>query len=144
MTSGTLIQKQIAKYKITVSLMNNVTKILSSKSESEISHTNSNKKDDLITITEKIKLKKDQYEVLKIICDTYQTSLSEYMQEALIEAMKFDIEEGNFCDTLLEKIDNEDKNKNMNNPVPSSSAPLAPNLINNDLDLLKKMQTQIS
>jgi hypothetical protein len=124
--------------------MNNVTKTLSFKSESEISHTYNNKKDDFITITEKIKLKKDQYEVLKIICDTYHTSLSEYMQEALIEAMKFDIEEGNFCDTLLEKIDNDDKNKNMNNSVPSSSAPLAPDLINSDLDLLKKMQTQIS
>ena len=102
MASGTIIEKHIVKYKIRVSLMNNVTKILSSKSESEISHTNSNKKDDFITITEKIKLKKDQYEVLKIICNTYQTSFSEYMQEALIEAMKFDIEEGNFCDTLLE------------------------------------------
>ena len=32
------------------------------------------------------------------------------MQEALIEAMKFDIEEGNFCDTLLEKIDKDGKN----------------------------------
>jgi hypothetical protein len=31
-------------------------------------------------------LKKDQYEVLKIICNTYQTSFSEYMQQALVEA----------------------------------------------------------
>jgi len=139
MASGTTIKKHIAKYKIRVSLMSNVTKILSSKSESEISHTNSNKKDDFITITEKIKLKKDQYEVLKIICNTYQTSFSEYMQEALIEAMKFDIEEGNFCDTLLEKIDSNDKSKNSS---PSSfPAPLAPDLMNSDLDLLKKLQT---
>jgi|SRR6266496_4802906 len=84
--------------------MNNITSALTSKSESEISHTHSNKQDDFITVTEKIKLKKDQYEVLKIICDTYHTSFSEYTQEALIEAMKFDIEEGNFCDTLLEMI----------------------------------------
>jgi hypothetical protein len=70
--------------------MNNVTKTLSSKSESEISRTNNNKKDDFITITEKIKPRKDQYEVLKINCDMYYTSFSEYMQEA----MKFDIEEG--------------------------------------------------
>lgn len=68
--------------------MNNIRSEMSSKSESEISHTHSDKQDDFITISEKIKLKKDQYEVLKIICDTYQTSVSEYMQEALIEAMK--------------------------------------------------------
>ncbi len=43
------------------------------------------------------------------------------MQEALIEAMKFDIEEGNFCDILLEKIDDGDKSKN--NSVPSSPVP---------------------
>jgi hypothetical protein len=39
--------------------MNNITKTLSSKSESEISHQYQ-KKDGFITITEKIKLKKDQ------------------------------------------------------------------------------------
>jgi hypothetical protein len=33
-----------------------------------------------------------------------QTSLSEYIEQALVEAMRFDIEEGNFCDALLEKI----------------------------------------
>jgi hypothetical protein len=124
--------------------MNNITKTLSSKSESEskISPTHNTKQDELITISEKIKLKKEQYEFLKIICDTYHTSLSEYMQEALIEAMKFDIEEGNFCDTLLEKIDNDDKSKS-NSPPTSSSSSLAPDLMNSDLDLLKKLQTQI-
>ena len=84
--------------------MNNITSALTSKSESEISPAHNNKQDDFITISEKIRLKKDQYEILKIICNTYQTSVSEYMQEALIEAMKFDIEEGNFCDVLLGKI----------------------------------------
>ena len=113
--------------------MNNITKTLSSKSESEISHTNSAKKDDFITITEKIKLKKDQYEVLKIICDTYHTSLSKYIQEAVIEAMKFDIEEGNFCDTLLEKIDNNYYGKSKTNSPPPSFHP-APDLMKNDLD----------
>jgi hypothetical protein len=39
-------------------------------------------------------------------------SFSEYMQQALVEAMRFDIEEGNLCDALLEKIGAEDtKNK---------------------------------
>ena len=108
--------------------MNNITKTLSSKSESEISHTNSAKKDDFITITEKIKLKKDQYEVMKIICDTYQTSFPEYIQEAVIEAMKFDIEEGNFSDALLEKIDNDDKSKN-NSPPHSSPSSLGSDMM---------------
>jgi hypothetical protein len=121
--------------------MNSVTKTLSSKSEAEIPHTNSNKEEDFITITEKIKLKKDQYEVLKIICDTYEISLSEYMQQALVEAMRFDIEEGNFSDALLEKI-GEDKKKD-NNSSSSSSASLAPGRSNSDLDLFKKLQPKI-
>jgi hypothetical protein len=118
--------------------MNNITSAMASKSESEISHNHNNKKDDFVTITEKIKLKKDQYEVLKIICDTYQTSFSEYTQEALIEAMKFDIEEGNFCDSLLEKIDDDDNKKKDN-----SNSLSTPNSINSDLDMLKKLQKQI-
>ena len=71
-----------------------------------------------------------------------QTSFSEYMQEALVEAMKFDIEEGNLCDTLLEKIDNDDKAKNNSRSSPSP-APLAPDVMKSDLDLLKKLQTHI-
>jgi hypothetical protein len=87
--------------------MNNSTSAVSSKkSESEIFPNHSNKQDDFITITEKITLRKKQYEVLKVICDTYRFSLSQYMQEVLIEAMKSDIDEGNFCDVLLKKIRN--------------------------------------
>ena len=41
---------------------------LSSTAPSKVNHTDSNKENDVITLTEKIKLKKDQYEVLKIIC----------------------------------------------------------------------------
>jgi hypothetical protein len=48
---------------------------------------------------------------LKIICDTYEISLSEYMQQALLEAMRFDIEESNFSDALLEKVGGEDTKK---------------------------------
>jgi hypothetical protein len=91
--------------------------------------------DDLITINEKIQ------QILKIICDIYEISFSEYMQQALVEAMRFDIEEGNFSDALLEKIGGEDNKQN--NSSPSSSASLAPDLMKNDLDLLKKLQTQI-
>jgi hypothetical protein len=53
---------------------------------------------------------------LKTICDTYEISLSEYMQQALVEAMRFDIEEGNFSDALLEKIGGEDSKKENNSP----------------------------
>jgi hypothetical protein len=95
--------------------------------------------DDVITINEKVNLTKQQYQVLKIICDTYETSFSEYMQQALVEAMRFDIEEGNFSDALLEKIGGEDS-KNDNSS--SSHSSLAQSLTNNDLDLLKKLQMQ--
>jgi hypothetical protein len=98
--------------------------------------------DDLITINEKINLTKHQHQVLKIICDTYETSFSEYMQQALVEAIRFDIEEGNFCDALLEKIGGKDSKNNDSSP--SSTALLSPDLMKSDLDLLKKLQTQIS
>ena len=81
-----------------------------------MTHTQNKNKDtvddDIITINEKVNLTKHQHEVLNIICNTYQISISEYMQQALIEAMRFDIEEGNFSDTLLEKIGSEDSKKN--------------------------------
>jgi hypothetical protein len=80
---------------------------------------------DLVTINEKVNLTKDQHEVLNIICKTYQISISEYMQEALVEAMKFDLEEGNFCDVLLGKIIEEDDDKKKNN---------SPTPMNNELD----------
>ena len=79
---------------------------------------------------------------MKTICDTYEISLPEYMQQALVEAMRFDIEEGNFSDALLEKIGGEDSKKNNSSPS-CSCASLAPDLTNSDLDLLKKLQTQI-
>ncbi len=75
---------------------------------------------------------------MNIICDTYQTSISEYMQEALVEAMKFDLEEGNFYDVLLGKIiDEHDDNKKNND---STSPPAS---MNNELDTLKKLKTQV-
>ena len=118
---------------------------LSSATQSKVDNSNgdSNKENDIITLTEKIKLKKDQYEVLKMICDTYQTSFSQYIGEAIIEAMRFDVEEGNLCDTLLEKIDHNDKsdNKNKKDPVPSSPGS-ASDLMKNDLDMLKKLQAE--
>jgi hypothetical protein len=99
--------------------------------------------DSIITIDEKVNLTKQQHQVLKVICDTYEIPLSEYMQQALVEAMRFDIEEGNFSDALLEKIDGEDSKKDNSPTSPSSPASLAPDLTNSDLDLLKKLQTQV-
>jgi hypothetical protein len=52
-----------------------------------------------------------QYEVLNVVCNTYEKSVSEYMGEALVEAMRSDIEEGNFCDALLDKLDGDDHNE---------------------------------
>jgi Zn-dependent M32 family carboxypeptidase len=49
--------------------------------------------EELVSITEKIDLTKKQHEVLKIICNTYEISLLEYIQQAVVEAMQFDIEE---------------------------------------------------
>jgi hypothetical protein len=65
------------------------------------------------------------------------------MQQALVEAMRFDIEEGNFSEALLEKIAGEDSKKD-NSPPSSSHCSLAHDITNNDLDLLKKLQTPIS
>ena len=64
-----------------------------------------------ITLSEKIRITRKQYEVLKIVCDIYQKSIPEYIQEAIVEAMKSDIEEGNFCDALLDKLNGEDQNE---------------------------------
>jgi hypothetical protein len=43
------------------------------------------------------------------------------MQELLVEAMKLDLEEGDFCDVLLGKIIEEDDDKKKNNNSPPNS-----------------------
>ncbi|HEY7080909.1 MAG TPA: hypothetical protein VH500_14505 [Nitrososphaeraceae archaeon] len=94
-----------------------------------------------VSITEKINLTKKQYQVLNIICNTYGESISQYLEEALVEAMRYDIEEGNFCEALLEKINSDDKTEN--NSPRSSPGSLAPDLMKSNLGLLKKLQMQI-
>ena len=117
-----------------------------SMSSTKSTHTNEKNKDNVsnsvITINEKVNLTKQQHHVLKIICDTYEMSFSNYIQQALIEAMRFDIEEGNLCDALLEKIGSDDGKKYNKSSSPSSVS-LRSDLMKNDLDLLKKLQTQI-
>ena len=117
---------------------------MSSSKSDHLNNKNKDTIDDTVIINEKVNLTKQQHQVLKMICDTYQMSLSEYMKQTLIEAMRFDIEEGNFSDALLEKIGGEDSKKDNNSSPQTSSASLSPDLIKSDLDLLKKLQTEIS
>jgi hypothetical protein len=110
----------------------------SSSSSASRDTNNKGSIDDVITINEKVDLRKQQHQVLKILCDTYEISVSEYMQQALVEAMRFDIEEGNFSEALLEKIGSEDSKSDGS----SSHSSVAQSLRNNDLDLFKKLQMQ--
>ena len=102
---------------------------------------NKNTTNNIITINEKVNLTEQQHQVLNTICDTYQMSFSEYIQQALVEAMRFDIEEGNLCDALLEKIGAEDSKKDNHSSPPSPTA-LTPDLMKTDFDLLKKLQAE--
>ena len=113
---------------------------LSSKS-TQSDNKNKDTTNNIITINEKVNLTEQQHQVLKTICDTYQMSFSEYMQQALVEAMRFDIEEGNLCDALLEKIGAEDSKKDNHSSPPSPTA-LTPDLMKTDFDLLKKLQAE--
>jgi hypothetical protein len=125
--------------------MNNSSSASSVSATSKLSNAQNKNKDsidDVTAINEKVNLTKQQHQVLKMICDTYQMSFSEYMQQALVEAMRFDIEEGNLCDALLEKIGGDDGKKDNKSSSPSSTS-LRPDLMKNDLDLLKKLQTPI-
>src|SRR5438105_169483 len=64
----------------------------SSSPSSKFNETYTEEPAKLVTINEKVNLTRKQYEVLKIICDTYEQSVSECMEEALVEAMQYDIE----------------------------------------------------
>ena len=132
---------------ISIAEMNNSRSSLGETSLSSKPTQNRNKDksatvNDTIAINEKINLTKNQYEVLNMICNSYEKSFSEYIQEALVRTMQSDIEDGNLCDLLLDKIDeddDDDKETKQNNNSPST-----PNTSNNDLDLLKKLQTTLS
>lgn len=63
--------------------------------------------DSQIKINQQITLTKDQYELLNIISKARNKSISEYIQMAVIETMKNEIEFGDFCDILLDKLDTE-------------------------------------
>ena len=59
-----------------------------------------------VKIDHQIILTKDQYELLRIISRASNMSISKYIQKAVIEMMKTEIEFGDFCDMLLEKLEN--------------------------------------
>lgn len=102
----------------------------SSSSSASRDTNNKGSIDDVITINEKVDLRKQQHQVLKILCDTYEISVSEYMQQALVE--------GNFSEALLEKIGSEDSKSDGS----SSHSSVTQSLRNIDLDLFKKLQMQ--
>lgn len=77
----------------------------------KVVQTNNSDPSELVTINEKVNLTKEQNEVLRMICNSYQMTISEYMQQALVESMRFDIEEGNFSDVLLEKLGEDNRRK---------------------------------
>ena len=61
----------------------------------------------MITINENVTLTKNQHQALKIVCDIYQQSFSEYIQEALVQTMKSNIKDGNLSINLLERLDDD-------------------------------------
>jgi hypothetical protein len=58
-----------------------------------------------VKINQQIILTKDQFELLKIISKAHEKSISEYIQKAVLETMKNEIEFGDICDMLLDKLD---------------------------------------
>jgi predicted lactoylglutathione lyase len=85
----------------------NRSSVSSSIDNSNNMHANTTTQDLHVTINEQIVLTRDQYELLKIISNASNKSVSEYIQKALIETMKSQIEFGDFCDMLLDKLDSE-------------------------------------
>jgi hypothetical protein len=109
--------------------MNSMSSI-SSSSASAPSIVIPTKDSEFVKINEKVNLTKEQNEVLQMICNSYEMTISEYMQQALVEAMRFDIEEGNFSDVLLEKLGIETRKK--------ESDSTQPNTLKDELDNLYK------
>ena len=107
----------------------------SMSSISSSSASASTKDSELVTISERVNLTKEQNEVLQMICNSYEMTVSEYMQQALVEAMRFDIEEGNFSDILLEKLgmQTEDTGKKKTDFT-------QPNTLKHELDKLYKQR----
>jgi myosin-crossreactive antigen len=52
------------------------------------------------TLNEPITLTKKQNEILTMVCDLYEMKVGEYIKEALIESLKEEITDGDFCGLL--------------------------------------------
>jgi hypothetical protein len=63
--------------------------------------------DSFVKFDQQIIVTKEQFELLNIIAKAHDKSISEYIQKAVIETMRNEIEFGNFCDILLDKLDGE-------------------------------------
>jgi myosin-crossreactive antigen len=57
------------------------------------------------TINESIKLTKKQNEILTMVCDLYEMKVGEYIKDALIESLKEELTDGDFCGLLASKLD---------------------------------------
>jgi myosin-crossreactive antigen len=65
------------------------------------------------TLDEPIRLSKKQNEILTMVCDLYEIKVGEYIKDALIESLKEEITDGEFCVLLASKLDDDKKvNKN--------------------------------
>jgi myosin-crossreactive antigen len=62
-------------------------------------------------INEPIRLTKKQNEILTLVCDLYEMEVGEYIKDALIESLKEEITDGDFCVLLASKLD-ENKKEN--------------------------------
>ena len=72
------------------------------------------------TINEPIKLTKKQNEILVMVCDLYEMKIGEYIKQALIESLKEEITDGQFCVLLASKLDDnkkENKSKTGDNAI---------------------------
>ena len=58
-----------------------------------------------IRFDQQIILTTDQFEILNVIAKAHDKSISEYIQKAVMETLKTEIEFDNFCDMLLDKLD---------------------------------------
>ncbi len=62
-----------------------------------------------MTINEPIKLTKKQNEILTMVCDLYEIKVGEYIKDALVESLKEEITDGEFCVLLASKLDDNKK-----------------------------------
>jgi myosin-crossreactive antigen len=72
-----------------------------------------------ITINEPIRLTKKQNEILTMVCNLYEMKVGEYIKEALIESLKEELTDGDFCGLLASKLDdNKKENKSKTGVCP--------------------------